>query len=53
MKFTQVDADRMKTTYQADYSDPGEYSKNATECIIDTTGYIRLPICQQQLIDYI
>jgi len=40
MKFTQVDADRMKTTYQADYSDPGEYSKNATECIIDTIIYV-------------
>jgi len=43
--FTQLDADHMKTTYQADYSDPGEYSKNAMEYIVDITRYICLPIC--------
>lgn len=41
-----MDADRMKTTYQIDYSDPGEYGKNILKYIIrryhtfiDTTFY--------------
>lgn len=44
-KVAQVDADRMKTTYQMDYSDPGERNKNITEYIVDTTSYASSLIC--------